>query len=252
MIITLFLLKRQLVNLLKIGKGMLFFFTDIHGNLGAFNKFIAEIDRNKDPQIIFGGDVLGYYYNPNEILDELRKRKIKSVLGNHDQYFLDLLDGKISEETLINRYGTSYKNLTGIISKENITFLRSLPKSLDLTINDKRIYVVHGSPENELNGRIYPDSDLGKYSDFFSNYDLVLLGHSHHKMQRKLNRTLILNPGSLGQQRDGKGCSYAIIDIENLNVDIKVVSYDINALVKEVREKDPDKVTNLEVLTRIR
>jgi len=229
---------------------MLIYFSDIHGNIYSFIKFLKEVDAIESQHIIFGGDILGYYYHANEIIDELRKRKISCVLGNHDRYFLDLLDGKITEKSLVDKYGNGYRNISELISPVNVKFLRSLPEFLHLELDNRKIAIFHGSPDDLLNGRIYPDTDLTPFADYFCKFDLVLLGHSHHKMLKRIANTTVVNPGSLGQQRDGKGCSYASIDLKNIAVNFNIINYDNSELIRLVKKIDSDKPNNLEVLLR--
>lgn len=65
----------------------------------------------------------------------------------------------------------------------------------------------------------------------------------------------IVNPGSLGQQRDGKGCSYVIFDTRSCQLEFFSVEYDIASLKKEIDfyENDSDMIRKLkEVLERRR
>lgn len=227
-------------------------FSDIHGNFESFKCLLGEIEKINPEAVIFSGDVIGYYYEANDILEYLRLSNIKCVLGNHDAYFLGLLNGEIIESELVRKYGSSYKDIKNNISITNADYLRNLPTTLNLKICGKKIFVVHGSPTDHLNGRIYPDSNLECYFDFIKDFDLVLLGHSHHKMVKYVGKTKVINSGSAGQQRDGKGCSFSIIDLETLECQFKIIKYDVEKLSSEVKKRDPELITLLEVLTRVR
>jgi diadenosine tetraphosphatase ApaH/serine/threonine PP2A family protein phosphatase len=56
-----------------------------------------------------------------------------------------------------------------------------------------------------------------------------------------VGNTLILNPGSLGQPRDGKGFCYCILDLEDFSYCFKKVKVDVDELLSQVKEKDGDK-----------
>ena len=114
----------------------LIIFSDVHGNRYAFDAFIEDLPSyGRECEIIFLGDFFGYYYGTNEIIDYCRRNELSCVLGNHDQYFLDVLDGRICIEELVNKYGKSYELALESVSNENIEFLRQLDKSKIITIH---------------------------------------------------------------------------------------------------------------------
>lgn len=62
--------------------------SDIHGNYPALKKVLDELDKMSVDTIYCLGDVTGYYTQINECCEELRKRCIKSIMGNHDWYLV--------------------------------------------------------------------------------------------------------------------------------------------------------------------
>lgn len=229
------------------------FFSDIHGNIYSFEKFLIDIHSNEIDYLFFCGDIFGYYYYQNEILDCLRKNGelCKCILGNHDKMFLDLLEDKLDEESLILNYGNSYKGICKKISQENIDFLKSVPSIRYFNIQGQKIAITHGSLSDNLNGRIYPNTAIDS-EDLYKQYDYVILGHTHHKMVRTVGETYIINPGSIGQQRDGKGCSYLVLDLDNGYFNFKTIEYDVQRLVMDIDKKDNGNYKLKEVLTRRR
>ena len=230
----------------------LIFFSDIHGNNYAFNEFIKEVSSYKDEYTkIFLGDFIGYYYHPDEIIEYCRKNNIICLLGNHDQYFLHALEGKINIESLVKTYGRSYELALKSISDKNIEFLRKLDKARTIQSGKKKVYFCHGSPLNNLEGRIYPDCDLSIFKNILEDFDYIVTGQTHHKMVKSINSTVFLNPGSLGQQRDGRGCSYLILDLDKDTYDFHVVSYNIKKLEDEIDIYDKGSPKLKSVLRRI-
>lgn len=231
----------------------LLFFSDIHGNNHAFDAFIHSLLAKKDQyKLVFLGDFIGYYYGANEIISYCRDNDIFCVLGNHDKYFLDILDGKLELDKYVKKYGHSYEIALETVSKENIDFLRKLDKYKILTISNKKIYICHGSPLNNLEGRIYPDTDLSTFEAVLPGFNYVVTGHTHHKMDRVYGATTFLNPGSLGQQRDGKGCSYMVLDLEEDTYSFHTVDYSIDTLENEIDMHDAGRAGLKEVLRRKR
>ena len=60
--------------------------SDIHGNFEALKQVLFAIDKLKINKIFCLGDVVGYYTQVNECCEELQKRNIPCVMGNHDWY----------------------------------------------------------------------------------------------------------------------------------------------------------------------
>ncbi|NMH70527.1 metallophosphoesterase family protein [Bacillus sp. RO3] len=225
------------------------FFSDIHGNKYVLPSFLKAMEKENPDYIIFCGDIFGYYYYQNEIINVFRDKKYITLLGNHDQYFLDIVYGHIDQQELIDKYGNSYYNIQSKITKDNISFIKNLKPYYELNLNDCNIGVFHGSPSNPLNGRVYPDTEITDVQEY-KKYDYVILGHTHHKMARKLDSTIILNPGSIGQQRDGKGCSYLILDVSSSRYEFKTVDYEIEELIKDINQHDQGNPKLKEVLLR--
>ena len=65
---------------------MIALISDIHGNYTALREVLAKIDSMGIDEVYCLGDVVGYYTEVNECCDEMRRRNIKSVMGNHDWY----------------------------------------------------------------------------------------------------------------------------------------------------------------------
>ena len=230
------------------------FFSDIHGNGYAFDSFLEEMERRKPDQIIFGGDFAGYYYDADRIISKMRELRFPCVLGNHDKMLLEVLDGKRDVTPLTVRYGSSYEWLVKKLSKENEQFLRRLPLYHEMKADGLKLGFFHGSPRDYQNDRIYPDTEITEDKDvaLFEKYDYVFCGHTHHKLVKQVGKTMLINPGSAGQQRDGKGTSYVLFDTEKKEWEICSFPYDIERLEQDIDrlEKEEGKKKLKEVLRR--
>lgn len=216
------------------------FFSDIHGNGYAFDAFLREMQEKKPDKIIFGGDFAGYYYDADRIISRVRKLRLECILGNHDAMLLKLLDGQEDLQKLITRYGNSYKKLMQELKKENEQFLRSLPLFLEIEADGLKLGFFHGSPRDFQNDRIYPDTEITKEEEIalFEKYDYVFCGHTHHRLVKQIGRTVLINPGSAGQQRDKKGTSYVLFDTKTGEYEICSFGYEIEALERDVDKYD--------------
>lgn len=231
------------------------FFSDIHGNTYAFQAFWKDLEKKGSLDlVIFGGDVFGYFYGANEIITELRKRKVHCLLGNHDRMFLDIVEGKRTADRLCGKYGSTYRGIERRISEENISFLSSLKSEYRMEADNTKMAFVHGSVADPLNGRIYPDTEVRE--EDCDGLDVIFMGHTHHKMLRSAGNCLLVNPGSVGQPRDGKGTSYVIYDTEKKECEFCVFPYDYSRLLAdiEVNEKGNEAMEEKlkELVTRVR
>lgn len=205
-------------------------FSDIHGNYEAFKKMLSTEYGNVD-RFVFAGDILGYFYEQSQIIfDMMKVPDLLAVKGNHDKYYLSQTDkGK-----LIDKYGSSY---TSVLPSEQMDFLKSLPDFIEITMQGKRIGIFHGGPDDYTEQRIYPDSDMD-FGTWQEKYDIVILGHTHYRLKKQVENMLIINPGSLGQPRDGEGFGYCILDLDDNSCHFKTVEVDVNALLAKVKERD--------------
>ena len=156
-----------------------------------------------------------------------------AVKGNHDENYIKIMQGNGKKrDELADTYGSSY--FLSLTYKQE-EYIRRLPGYLEIEIGGRMFGLFHGGPTNYLEQRIYPNTQM----DFITEkYDVLLLGHTHYRMVKRKGRTLVINPGSLGQPRDGKGFSYLVLDLETETYEFKSVKINISELVGQVEEKD--------------
>lgn len=200
--------------------------SDIHGNSYGLKKVLSKISTYD--QILCAGDISGFYPFVDEVVDLLKKYKVVSVLGNHDQY---LLDGK-APNNANQKVKKSVKFMQKITSKRSLKYLATLNSNLNFKISGKKILMCHGSPWNLLEERIYPDyANFERFSKV--DFDVIILGHTHYPMIRKVVKKMIINSGSCGQPRDYNMLSYIIWDTHKDTFENKRVEWDIENFKKE-------------------
>lgn len=216
--------------------------------MGVRNSYELHIDL-----VIFGGDIFGYYYGQKKILSLLKDLNCICLKGNHDHYFLELYDGKIMLDDLVCRYGSSYRDCLELLDDTDISFIRNFKSRYEVNVDGMNLLFVHGSIDNNLEGRIYPDTEIMN-CDEYNGIDYVFYGHTHHKLVKYLNNgTILVNPGSIGQQRDGKGCSYVIFDTLSKEIKFYNIDYDVDSLVNDIKRHNEDSALEkklIEVLYR--
>lgn len=207
-------------------------FSDIHGNKHAFRvAYNMIIDECADLNI-FLGDLCGYYFDQYDILDMLQTiPNLIAIKGNHDAIFLKIVNGDegLRKDYLI-KYGSSMENLLKGNNCDLIQWLNSLPESYISSDLDLSCY--HGSPWDTMECYVYPDSSLDKFLDY--QCSLFVLGHTHYRMYRKTGEKIIINPGSLGQPRDGGWPTYTVMDYTLKKNIIREVPYDKSELLKKI------------------
>ncbi|MBS3815451.1 MAG: metallophosphoesterase family protein, partial [Hadesarchaea archaeon] len=106
--------------------------------------------------------------------------------------------------------------------------------------NKQKIYVVHGSPRRPLMEYIFPGSSNQELVRLTKgvNADIIILGHTHVPLERRIMGKLIINPGSVGQPRDrNPKASYMILKIgRNIEVENNRVEYDIDLTMEKIEE----------------
>jgi putative phosphoesterase len=207
-------------------------FSDIHGNGPAFRVAHELIISERADINLFLGDLCGYYFDQRETFAMLQTiPNLISLKGNHDSIFLRIVNkDEDLRQTYVKRYGNSMENLLRSDVGDLIQWLSDLPKSY--LCDSLSLACYHGSPWSNLEGYVYPDSSLEKFENYPDS--IFVLGHTHYPMVRKVRDKLIVNPGSLGQPRNGGWPSYALLDFPSKQVVLKEVIYDKADLLRRI------------------
>jgi len=211
-------------------------FSDIHGNNHAFKQALPMLKNEGADLYLFLGDLCGYYFDQEEIFAELiNLPNLLSLLGNHDQMFLEILHGdEILRRNYLEKYGKSMEYLLEKDYKEMNNWLSELPGPSIKVI--KGVTAFHGSPQDPMEGYVYPDTSLDLFLEESSNF--FLLGHTHYPMNRRIGEKWIVNPGSLGQPRNGSCPTYAVIDSSLWSVTFRQVPYYRDDLARQIEKMD--------------
>ncbi len=204
--------------------------SDIHGNLPALEVVLEEI---KEAELILcAGDLVGYNPWPNEVISIVKMYGIRCIRGNHDRAVI------YDDYSRFNPYAASAAMWTKEeLTKSNMEYLYSLRDSMLLECKGKKIAIHHGAPFDE-DRYIYPEDVEEWYLDY-DDADILILGHTHVPFIKKFGERVILNPGSVGQPRDGDPrASYAIMDVEKGKYEIKRVEYPIDEVYNKIKEEN--------------
>jgi len=197
---------------------MIALISDIHGNYEALKEVLHVIDSLRIEKVYCLGDVVGYYSQINECCDELRKRNIPCLMGNHDWYLVS--SSPCLRSKIVNHCLDYHRK---IISDINLIWLSKLP----VFIRDNGLSLVHGGWQNPLDEYFTPTIDYFNSLDgsFFSS------GHSHLPIIIQSEDIAYCNPGSVGQPRDGNPkASFALFDRNSFK--LERVNYNIDKVCK--------------------
>lgn len=226
---------------------------DIHGNHYAFVEVIKAARRERIDKLLILGDIVGYYYSPDKILEHLNNWDYLMVKGNHENILRDIISGKTDKSSIKAKYGSGHQKAIERLTEDQISILCNAPDSLQIEIDNFKILMCHGSPWSS-DCYLYPDTSkevLDKFEQ--SDADVVLIGHSHYAFLYKGRKSILINSGSVGQNRNIGGlASWAIINTDNRSIQIKATPYDVKHLIEEIETLEPDNSYLKNILTRNR
>ncbi|MFZ5450353.1 MAG: metallophosphoesterase family protein [Thermodesulfobacteriota bacterium] len=217
--------------------------SDIHSNLEALEAVLAQICRESVDAVLNLGDLVGYNASPNECLELLLSQNFFNLAGNHD---LALLEPERAESFNI----IAHQAL--VWSREQIhpgllKFLEALPLTQEL---GGQFLACHGTPTSADTYIAYhfQGKRVFKHLAKQAGFKVCFFGHTHRRAlwYRDIRGTVtskeitrpkvdlareghyLINPGSVGQPRDGNPeAAYAIFDLEEFSIHFKSVPYDV-------------------------
>lgn len=214
--------------------------SDIHANIYALETVYAEIKKLGVEKIIVLGDLVGYYYWPKEVLDIIRNDKtIYCIKGNHELILNKFIENDPSTDQYRKKYGSGYDTCLNDLNKEDLAWLSNLPEQIEFEIEGHGFYLSHGSL-NSIDEYLYPDSNLNKLEENYSNHQFTAFGHTHYPFLHTWHNKIMINPGSIGQPRDKGGlASYVILNLENHAIQFKKSPFNTASLIETAKKTDP-------------
>ena len=206
--------------------------SDIHGNRAALEAVVAV----EHDAVICLGDIVGYGPQPRECVRWIRQHADFVVQGNHDRAIAEDVSPRCRPE---------FEWLADAVSPwtraelepDDLAYLQGLPRWLVVPIDGLRIACVHAKPSDPLYGYLPPDRTLWASEAEKTPADILLVGHTHLPMGLTVGPRRVVNPGSVGQPKDGDPrASFAMI-VDGV-VHWHRVPYDVEATVTALEEAD--------------
>ena len=172
--------------------------SDLHCNIDGLDRALA-IMGPIDALLCLGDSIYEYSFS-NEVIGRLRELDALTILGNHEEVFLGTAGARARSRADIDR--------------SLLDWLAARPHRHELQIDGRRILMVHSTPWEPRGSYVLPHSAaLERFGK--ADADIVLYGHTHRQLVRRIGRVLVVNPGSAGEARDpgnGGQLSCAVLD----------------------------------------
>jgi predicted phosphodiesterase len=222
--------------------------SDLHANATALNAALAAA-QGRWEQIVCLGDVVGYGPDPNEVTSKIRELGAQTIRGNHDKAATGLM--ATDDFNPVAKAAVDWTRSQ--LSPDNLKWLTDLPHG---PLEVSGIALVHGALQDEDEYVFTPEQALEGLLD--SAAVVTFFGHTHHQggfsysnagnqlemlnLRPRISESFtalrlsegsryLLNPGSIGQPRDGDSrAGFAIADLEHSVVEFWRVPYDIAAV----------------------
>ena len=216
---------------------------DIHGNLEALNAVLADAAEQDVNAYICVGDIVGYNANPSECLDKVRELDFTCVRGNHDHY--------CSHDESLDDFHPLAANVIDWtrhqLTEDQIAYLKGLKYSRIIS----GFTIVHSTLDMPDKWGYVFDALEADANFNYQSTSLCFHGHTHipvvyekrgrvsknefTKVGIQLGSKYVINVGSVGQPRDGvPDAAYAIYDMKEKTVELRRVSYDIEAVQEKI------------------
>jgi len=220
---------------------------DVHANYPALKAIGDSLQLDRFDRIINTGDLTVYSTFPNQTINWCRNLEDKAIviLGNTDKRILKILKGKKLKKPRKKEKRVMYFWTGDNLSAENFTYLKSLPKKSEFSINETRIGVFHGSSDDP-NAQLFPCTPDSRFIQLAkkSPYRVHIMGHSHVPFHKVVAGVHFINPGSVGRMFDGDPrSSFAILKVtsDQFVVEHFRIPYPVEDVVKGLKKnKLPD------------
>ncbi len=200
---------------------------DIHANWPAL-----EAIREPHDVCICLGDIVDYGVEPAPCVQWVREHCQYVIRGNHDHAVAQNIPA--TGETGYRFLARATRPLMWqLLGAEEKTYLARLPITQHLTLDGFNFFLVHATPRDPLDEVLLADAAQWQRRLLGNEAHFVCVGHTHIQFALELNGCHVINPGSVGQPRDGDPrAAYAII--EKGRVELKRVEYDVDRAVSAV------------------
>ncbi len=226
----------------------LFVCSDIHGNARALAAVMGLYWKVRPERFLFLGDCVGYGAHPDTCLDViLNVPRSELVLGNHDSALLRERERGELNEIAAEALGWSQALLGG-------RYDEAIGRRFEMVHEDPRYLAVHGSPFRPEDWIYVFDRFEAEQAFLARDFELCFLGHTHSPaayeflagevalregtpLELVSGRRYIVNPGSVGQPRDGDPrAACCLFDTDEGTITLHRCEYDVEAEARDIAD----------------
>ena len=183
--------------------------SDLHCNLQGLDLALQAMG-DVDELLCLGDSIFEYRFS-NGVVQRLRDRRAHIIQGNHEEVFM-------------GSAGARARQRAGI-DPALMDFLGQQPPRRYLDLAGKRLLLIHSTPWEPRGEYVHPHSTkLDRFAE--ADADIVLYGHTHCQVVKRVGGVLVINPGSAGDARDsrnGRQLSCAVLDMRS--EEVRVIDY---------------------------
>lgn len=202
---------------------------DVHSNWAALSAINETFDA-----CLFAGDLVDYGANPVPCIEWAQRHVTAGVRGNHDHAVA---------QRVTARGGSGFRRLAAatrpvhwnLIDPRRLKYLARLPVTQHVELDGKTYFLVHATPRDPMDEYLLQDEAAWRERLKTVEADFVCIGHTHLPFSLEVDGKRVINPGSVGQPRDGDPRA-AYVVIENGEVQFRRVEYDIAAALSQMRQ----------------
>jgi predicted phosphodiesterase len=221
--------------------------SDVHANYHALEAVLEEIEAARVDAVWCLGDTVGYGPRPNECCDVVKARADHCLVGNHDLVVL----GELTVDDFNDEAAAAAIWTTEVLTSASRSFLTALKPFGRV----EGVDLFHASARDPVWEYVLTEEAAAATLDL-SDAQLVLVGHSHVALaidsedgrisggpapggsQVSLEGRWLLNPGSVGQPRDGDPrAAWLLLDLDQRFAEFRRVPYSIERTQAEMRER---------------
>ena len=199
--------------------------SDIHANLDALDRVLADARACGAERVVCLGDVVGYGPRPAEAVARVREACAATVAGNHD----DAVSGRMDAADFIDLAGDAVRRHRDALSPDALAWLAALPYSASI----EGAALAHGDATDPAKFYYVESEDDARANFEATDAQLLFVGHTHvpcvfltgasgavyritaQDFTLEDGKRYIVNPGSVGYPRETDGkcmSSYVIYD----------------------------------------
>lgn len=182
--------------------------SDIHGNLAA----LEAIPAKGWDAIVCLGDMVGYGPYPGEVVRWMRAHATLTLQGNHDRALADGVPPGCRpqfEWLACATFPLGQRQLTA----GEIAYLGALPREAIRVFDGVRYLFVHATPSDSLYRYVGLEHEVWAREIAGVDADVIVVGHTHIQFDLQLAEKRVVNPGSVGQPKDGDSrAAFAVLE----------------------------------------